>query len=107
MADHKLIYSEYYGDGDSKSYNLVKDSLYQIYDIVIQKKECVGHVQKRLGSALRKLKIKKKGMGGKGRLTDGMIDKLQNYHGIAIRSNSGNLATMKKAICASLFIFAM
>lgn len=65
MADHKLIYSEYYGDGDSKSYNLVKDSLYQIYDIVIQKKECVGHVQKRLGTALRKLKKEKKRDGWK------------------------------------------
>ena len=25
------------------------------YDVVVKKKECVGHVQKRLGMALRKL----------------------------------------------------
>ena len=99
---HKLQYDEYYGDGDSKSYSLVKD-VYQVYDIEVQKKECVGHVQKRLGTALRKLKKEKKGMGGKGRLTDAMIDRLQNYYGIAIRSNSGDLAAMKKAIYASLF----
>ena len=42
-------------------------------------------------------------MDGKGRLTDNMIDKLHNYYGIAIRSNSGNLSAMKTAIYASLF----
>ena len=49
------------------------------------------------------LKKEKKGMGGKGRLTNNMIDKLQNYYGIAIRSNCGNLSSMKTAIHASLF----
>ena len=38
------------------------------------KKECVGHVQKCVGTALRKLKKAKKGMGGKGKLTDSMIN---------------------------------
>ena len=42
------------------------------------KKECIGHVQKRGGSALRKLK-EKKGLGGKRKLTDVLIDRLQNY----------------------------
>ena len=28
-----------------------------------------------------------KGFGGKGRLTDGKIDILQNYYGVAVRSN--------------------
>ena len=32
-----------------------------------------------------------------------MIDKLQNYYGIAIRSNCGNLEGMKAAIYASIF----
>ena len=34
------------------------------------KKECVGHVQKRIGTALQKLKKENKGIGGKGKLTD-------------------------------------
>ena len=43
-------------------------------------------------------------LGGKGKLTDAMIDRLQNYYGITIRSNVGDLAQMKKkAIHASLF----
>ena len=36
--------------------------------------------QKRLGTALNKLN-EKKGISGKGRLTDSTIDKLQNYYG--------------------------
>ena len=33
---------------------------------------------KRVGTALRKLKKENKGMGGKGKLTDSLTDKLQN-----------------------------
>ena len=72
------------------------------------KKECVGHVQKRLGTALRKYKIDKKGLkfsdgkgvGGRGQLTDKVIDKMQNYYGKAIRGNKGDLEGMKKSINA-------
>ena len=56
-----------------------------------------------MGTALRKLKKEKKSLGGKGRLTERMIDKMQNYYGIAIRSNVGNIDEMKKAILAVLF----
>ena len=99
MAEnHKLIYGEYFGDGDSKSFQTVRDVYLEDHGITVEKKGCVGHVQKRLGTALRKLKKETKGMGGKGRLTDAMIDKLQNYYGIAIRGNPGDLAGMKKAI---------
>ena len=68
----------------------------------------MGHVQKRLGTALRKYKNDKKGkklsdgksVGGKGRLTDKIIDKMQNYYGKAIRGNKGNLEGMKSSIKA-------
>lgn len=100
VEQHNLRYTEFYGDGDSKSYNRVK-GVYQDAGIEVEKKECIGHVQKRVGTALRKLKRDNPGLGGKGKLTDSQIDKLQNYYGIAIRSNVGNLAGMKKAIHAS------
>ena len=103
VSSHNLQYTEFYGDGDSKSFSAVEDIYEKDYGVVVQKKECVGHVQKRLGTALRKLKKETKGLGGKGKLTDSMIDKLQNYYGIAIRSNSGNLESMKKDILASLW----
>ena len=74
----------------------MKFRMYVAEDVEVVKKECVGHVQKQVGSALRKLKKENKGLAGKGKLTDALIDRLQNYYGIAIRSNVGNLETMKK-----------
>jgi len=71
--------------------------------ITISKLECIGHVQKRVGTRLRKLKKNNKGLGGKGKLTDHIIDKLQNFYGIAIRQNVGDLQSMKKAVVATLF----
>ena len=59
----------------------------------VNKGECLGHNQKRIGTRLRKLK---KEYGGKklsdgktlrGRLGDKEINKLQNYFGIAIHAN--------------------
>ena len=39
----------------------------------------------------------------KSRLTDSVIDKLQNYIGIALRSKVGDVKEMQNAILASLF----
>jgi len=50
-----------------------------------------------------KKKQKNKGIGGTGKLTLNIIDKLQNYFGLAIRQNVGNREAMSKAIHASLF----
>ena len=44
-----------------------------------------------------------KGFGGKGRLTDGKIDILQNYYGLAVRSNLDDVDKMATAIKATLF----
>ena len=53
----KLRYTEYYGDGDSKGFNTIEN----IYaPKVVYKKECIGHVQKRVGSRLKKLKKQNK-----------------------------------------------
>ena len=71
----------------------------------------MGHVQKRVGTRLRELK-KRLGtsklsdgrpIGGAGCLPDRLIDMVQTYFGIAIRSNSGNLQAMAKACWAALF----
>ena len=71
--------------------------------LVRAKQECIEHIQKRVGTALRKLKKENPGLGGKGKLTDSLIDKMQNYYGIAIRANVGNLNEMKNAFLASSF----
>ncbi|GFW16242.1 uncharacterized protein TNCV_4264071 [Trichonephila clavipes] len=99
-ANRSIRYISWYGDGDSKAFNNVKD-MYDIDSVI--KYECIGHVQKRVGSRLRKLKKSVKGLGGKGKLTDEFIDTLQNYFGIAIRSNVDNLSNMQTAVIAAFF----
>lgn len=77
-----------------------------------EKEDCVGHIQKRMGKNLRNYKKKFKrgqvlddgqGVGGKGRLTDAVIDSLQNYYGAAIRNNQGSLKTMTDAVWAIFY----
>ena len=73
--NRRLRYTSYIGDGDTKSYSeIVKKDPYP--GTVVQKLECVGHVQKRVGGRLRKLKSSDKtplsdgkSLSGKGRLT--------------------------------------
>ena len=80
-------------------------------DIEIEKLECIGHIQKRVGGRIRQLKLQVKGkrlsdgksISGRGRLTDSAVNKLQNYFGIAIRTNLSSVYAMKKCIYASLF----
>ena len=109
VESHGLKYTTFIGDGDSKGFNaVVKAKPYDDTDIV--KEECIGHIQKRLGKGLRELQKKLgsellsdgKPLCGKGRLTDEYMDRLQNYYGIAIRSNVGSMENMYRATWASL-----
>ena len=110
IETRNLKYTTFVGDGDSSSFGRVKEALEKKFGerYVVKKEECVGHVQKRLGTALRKYKNDKKGqklsdgkgVGGRGRLTDKVVDKMQNYYGKAIRGNKGDLEGMKKSINA-------
>ena len=73
-------------------------------DTIIEKRECIGHAQKRVAGRLRKLKEKYHGVklsngktiGGRGRLTDGMINKLQVYYGLAVRGNLEDICSLQK-----------
>ena len=42
-----------------------------------------------MGKRLRTLRKTVKSLGGSGRLNDVMVDKIQNYYGIAITRNTG------------------
>ena len=103
-----MKYVHYIGDGDSKGFSTVSQA--KPYGETPITKECIGHVQKRLGKALRELKKKLrteklsdgKPLCGKGRLTHKYIDRLQNYYGRAIRVNVGDVEGTYKAIWASL-----
>lgn len=99
-------YVNYIGDGDCKTFSSVVKS--NPYSVPVSKTECVGHIQKRMGSRLRKLKAQFKGkklydkkpLGGKGRLTDVLIDQISSLYGDAIRKHSDNYKDMQKAIWA-------
>ena len=61
------------------------------YDVTPEKLECVGHIQKRLGTRLWNKTKEYKGtetpLSGRGKLTESIINSLQNFYGKAIREN--------------------
>ncbi|XP_070159831.1 LOW QUALITY PROTEIN: uncharacterized protein [Polyergus mexicanus] len=94
-------YTDYIGDGDSKTYKGIIDSKPYGDNLIINKKECLSHVQKRMGARLRKCKKENKGIGGQNKLTAKMIDKLSVYYGLAIRRNYDSVEKMRDAIWAT------
>lgn len=111
VQKNNLRYTRYVGDGDTNSFKSVLDSKPYGEEKPIEKVECVGHVQKRMGTRLRKLKknyIGKKlkdgkGIGGANRLTDNQIDQIQVYFGNAIRGNKNDVVGMRESIWAVFF----
>lgn len=76
----KLWCTTFLVDEDSKSFSSVS----QVSSYPVAKIDCVGHVQKRLGTRLPNLIKKEKFadvscLGGKGKLTKAQIDSMQNY----------------------------
>lgn len=105
-------YKYYLGDGDCKGFETVRAQQPYGPGFEIEKLECVGHVQKRMGNRLRNFKKKNskkvlrdgKKLGGKGRLTGHAIDTIQIFYGLAIRRNAKDgVYAMKKAIWAEYF----
>lgn len=72
---------------------------------VVVKKECVGHVEKRMGTRLRNAKKNHKGIGGKGagKLTDKVINDLTTFFGLAIRRHANSIEGMKQEIWETFF----
>lgn len=96
-----IKYSNYIGDGDSKTFaGILKMNPYGDENPVT-KNECVGHVQKRMGTRLRN-KSKQEHLGGKKGLTESLIKKLTIYYGLSIRRNVDSVNRMKNAIMANL-----
>ena len=108
VENRKLIYDEYLGDGDTSSFNdVVSSEPYSAYEVTPEKLECIGHVQKRLGTRLRNIVKSYKGtktpISGAKKLTEKIINSMQNFYGLAIRQNQDNIYEMKKAVGAILF----
>ncbi|XP_074102194.1 uncharacterized protein LOC141529520 [Cotesia typhae] len=105
VEKHGVKYVKYIGDGDTKTFKGILNMDPYDGDPVVEKKECVGHVQKRMGARLRKAKKASKGIGGKGegKLTDKIINKLSLYYGLAIRRHPDSVEDMKNAVLATYY----
>ena len=78
-------------------------------DITIVKEECVNHVVKRMGTALRKLTTQTKKTGvtlggrGDGKLTKETMNELWVFYDRVIRSHRDDLEGMENAVMASFY----
>ena len=93
-------------DGDSKSFDAVTEAKVYGPDVEIEKEDCVSHISKWLGTALRNLASESKAQGlsvtGKGKLTHQKIMKIQNYYGRAIKDHHDDIPLLKQQIFAIL-----
>lgn len=105
LQKHNLRYTTILCDGDSRTFEAIKQA--RTYGFVeVQKEDCVNHVQKRMGTALRNLVKNHKtedgrSLGGKGRLTADLIKKLSLYYGRAFKSHEGDVDAMQRAVMAT------
>ncbi|GFY12826.1 uncharacterized protein TNCV_4284841 [Trichonephila clavipes] len=109
-TSRKASYTQYLGDKDSKGFLTIKEA--KVYgNTEVEKLECVGHVQKRMGTRLRNILKTRKGIklsdgkniSGLGRLTLKEVDSIQHYYGLAICKNLSSVEDMKRAIWAIYF----
>ncbi|CAN7947575.1 unnamed protein product [Ixodes pacificus] len=105
LSRHGLRYTTVLSDGDSRTFHALTEE--KVYGFVpIEKKDCLNHVHKRMGAALRNVVEKRKAqgeaLGGRGKLTQDKITKITEYYGYALRSHSHDVPEMKKAVQATL-----
>lgn len=62
LQKHELRYIPFVGDRDSKSYAEARKMALHGEAVFIPKEDCIKHVTKRMGTALRKLQATDKGM---------------------------------------------
>ncbi|XP_062518896.1 uncharacterized protein LOC134194016 [Corticium candelabrum] len=111
VATRNAKYTEYLGDGDSKTIKGINDAAPYGPDLLVEKLECINHVSKRLYHRLEKVKADNKGkklsdgkgIDEKGRLSLKVMKELQMYFGKAIKDNQADLEAMKKAIWATYY----
>ncbi|GFV82766.1 uncharacterized protein TNCV_4147341 [Trichonephila clavipes] len=102
-------YTTLLSDGDSKSFLELKERNVYGSETQIKKEECINHLSKRLGTALRQRvkdwRVKGVTLGGKkrGSLKEETKEKLTRYYTNAIRKNKGDVEEMKTAIYTTLF----
>ena len=102
VEQFNMRYTTYLGDGDSKAYREV--TLIVILVTLSRKLSAIGHVQKRVGARLRTYISNYKGVNlddgkkltGQGRLTNKVMNTLQNYYGLVMRADYGGVSDVDK-----------
>ena len=106
IEEHSLRYTIMLSDGDSKAYGAVCDANVYGDRINIEKEDCINHVAKWMGTALRKLasasKTQKTAITGKGKLSNLKIKRIQNCYGKAINTYSSDVPLLQKRIMGIL-----
>lgn len=95
-------YTNYIGDGVSKTFKAFLDLQLYGEDIILKKSKCVGYVKKRMGTQLRNIKKVKK-LGSKGKLTNTLITKLMKYYGLTIKRHPDSMSEIKKAVMTTYY----
>ncbi|KAK3915688.1 Serine/threonine-protein kinase-like protein CCR2 [Frankliniella fusca] len=109
IQDAKMKYVAFLSDGDAKTLSTLNKAKPYGPNFLIEKEECINHVSKRMGTALRNLvQDNKKGgtsLGGRGKgtLTEVAIKKLQGYYQRALVSNIPDVTKMRRAILATIY----
>ena len=107
IEEHKFRYVTMLSDGDSKAYDALVELNVYGNSVKMSKEDCVNHVSKRMGTALRNLISSAKAQGqsitGRGKLTAAKATKIQNYYGRAIKDYADDQELLKKRIFAILF----
>ena len=110
---NNLRYTTFVGDGDGASFGRVASlkPYGSAPEAQVVKEDCIGHIQKRIGTKLREVKrtwkgrklSDQKGIGGKQRLTNNRINSYQVYYGKAMRNNLGNIDAASDAVMAIFY----
>ncbi|CAN7944596.1 unnamed protein product, partial [Ixodes hexagonus] len=101
VEQHNMQYVTVLSDGDSKAFNHVASL--GLYDKDMQKEDCVNHVAKRMYAGMDKVKKTKKGLGGKGKLTNVVMKRLTSFYATTLKDNAPDVVKMQKGVFASLF----
>lgn len=117
---HDAKYKYYIGDGDTKTFTSILDMQPYGDDFVIEKKECVLHVKKRMYRRVKEAKKvltqtrkqakkenptpkKKRSEPKKIQLTNKLMQDLSLYYGLAIRRHPDSVEEMKKEIWSTFY----
>ena len=108
---YEIHYSKYLGDGDTASFTKLVESQPYEDELKPVKLKCIWHYQKQKANCLQQKRKDCKGVrlpdrkviSGRGRLTDKVINTLQNYVGMAIRKNSNDIKEMRNSTIATLY----